>query len=68
MVDGSLFKAMETEHCAEKDAEVPFDTSNGIKGATSKLEWEFVVAPVVADQDSRYAERGGDFRTLHPDW
>ena len=68
MVDGSLFKAMQTEHCAEKDAEVPFDTSNGIEGATSKLEWEFVVAPVVEDPDGRYAERGGDFRTVHPEW
>ncbi|EOD35777.1 hypothetical protein EMIHUDRAFT_467364 [Emiliania huxleyi CCMP1516] len=67
MVDGSLFKAMETEHCGEKDADVPFDTSNGIKGATSKLEWEFVVAPV-EDQDGRYAERGGDFRTAHSEW
>ena len=46
---------------------MPFATSNGIEGATSKLEWEFVVAPV-EDQDSRYAERGGDFRTAHREW
>ena len=38
MVEGSLFKAMETEHCTGKDADVPFATSNGIEGATSKLE------------------------------
>ena len=68
MVEGSLLKAMETEHCKEKDATLPFATSNGIEGATSKLEWEFVVAPVVEDQDSRYAERGGDFRTAHREW
>ena len=47
---------------------MPFDTSNGIEGATSKLEWEFVVAPVIEDQDSPYAERGGDFRTAHREW
>ena len=68
MVDGSLFKAMEMEHCAEKDADVPFKTSNGIEGATSRLEWEFVVAPVVKDPDGRYPERGDDFRTAHPNW
>ncbi|EOD31475.1 hypothetical protein EMIHUDRAFT_231872 [Emiliania huxleyi CCMP1516] len=66
MVEGSLLKAMETEHCKEKDADVPFDTSNGIEGVSSRLEWEFVVAPVI--EDGRYAERGGDFRTVHPDW
>ncbi|EOD32716.1 hypothetical protein EMIHUDRAFT_230507 [Emiliania huxleyi CCMP1516] len=68
MVEGSLLKAMETEHCTLKDADEPFDTSNGIEGATSKLEWEFVVAPVIEDQDSPYAERGGDFRTAHREW
>ena len=66
MVEGSLFKAMETEHCEKKDATLPFDTSNGIKGSTPRLEWEFVVAPV--DEDGRYPERGGDFRTAHPNW
>jgi len=66
MVDGSLLKAMEEEHCNEKDADLPFDTSNGIKGSTPRLEWEFVVAPV--DEDGRYPERGGDFRKDHPKW
>mmetsp|Transcript_29887 Transcript_29887/g.90939 ORF Transcript_29887/g.90939 Transcript_29887/m.90939 type:complete len:515 (+) Transcript_29887:36-1580(+) len=66
MVEGSLLKAMEEEHCNKKDANLPFDTSNGIKGSTPRLEWEFVVAPVVEDPDGRYAERGGDFRTVHP--
>jgi len=68
-LDGSLLKSMEQEHCGKKDAERPFDTSNGIKGATSKVEWEFVVSPDIdAAARDRYPERGGDFRAMHPGW
>ena len=67
MVDGSLFKAMQMEHCDEKDADVPFKTSNGIEGATPRLEWEFVVAPDTTDPE-RYVDRGGTFREEHPGW
>jgi len=66
MVEGSLLKAMEEEHCNKKDANLPFDTSNGIKGSTPRLEWGFVVAPLF--EDGCYPERGGDFRTVHPEW
>jgi hypothetical protein len=27
------------------DSDAPFDTSNGVHGATSRSEWEFVTAP-----------------------
>ena len=48
MVEGSLLKAMEAEHCGKEDSKQPFDTSNGIKGVTSATEWEFVVEPNAA--------------------
>ena len=64
MRDGKLILAMADEHCAEKDATMPFNTSNGIKGATSETEWQFVVEP----QGDAYVERGGTFREEHPDW
>ena len=54
---------MKAEHCEKKDAHLPFDTSNGIKGATSALEWEFITAPTTI---TNYVERGG-FREKHPD-
>ena len=66
-LDGSLFKSMEREHCGLNDATLPFDSSNGIKGTTSELEWEFVVSPDTTNKD-KYAERSGDFREKHPDW
>ena len=67
MLDGSLLKAMEAEHCQRPDHDKPFSTSNGIEGATSALEWEFVVAPDTSSPD-RYPERGGTFREEHPGW
>ena len=66
MVEGSLLKAMEAEHCTREDSGRPFDTSNGIKGVTSATEWEFVVQPNAAP--GHYAERGGNFRAEHPEW
>ena len=62
-LNGSLLESMKAEHCEEKDAHLPFDTSNGIKGATSALEWEFITAPTTI---TNYVERGG-FREKHPD-
>ena len=60
---------MEREHCNLKDAMLPFDSSNGIKGTTSAMEWEFVVSPDTSSSaQNKYAERGGDFRQLHPNW
>ena len=44
---------------------MPFNTSNGVEGTTSELEWEFVVAP---KEGFSYKERGGGFREEHPDW
>jgi NLR family CARD domain-containing protein 3 len=67
MLEGSLLKAMKLEHCQSKDSSLPFDTSNGIKGATSELEWEFVYSPDTSARD-RYVERGGNFAEDHPDW
>ena len=66
MIDGSLRNAMEVEHCEKVDSTQPFETSNGIKGATSADEWECVVKPNAAP--NRYAERGGSFREEHPAW
>ena len=66
MVEGSLLKAMEAEHCTSEDSKQPFDTSNGITGVTSATEWEFVVEPNAAPE--HYAERGGNFRAEHPEW
>ena len=65
MLDGSLKSAMEAEHCSEKDASLPFSTSNGISGATSILEWQFVWDP---RESVGYVERGGAFRDQHPEW
>ena len=66
-LEGSLLKSLEREHCSLKDAKLPFESSNGIKGTTSAEEWEFVFKPDMAAPDT-YAERGGDFRTSHPEW
>ena len=66
MLNGSLLNAMASEHRDQKDASVPFSTSNGVDGTTSAREWEFVNDPDLNDQE-RYAERGGDFREAHPD-
>ena len=67
MADGSLLKAMEAEHCDNKDSNQLFDTSNGMKGVTSATEWEFVVKPNTASGHD-YPERGGSFREDHPGW
>ena len=67
MADGSLLKAMEAEHCDNKDSNQLFDTSNGMKGVTSATEWEFVVKPNTASGHD-YPERGGSFREDHPKW
>ena len=67
MLDGSLLKAMEAEHCQRPDKDLPFDTSNGMSGAVSRLEWEFVVDPDTTSPE-RYVERGGTFREEHPGW
>lgn len=63
----SLLNTMCSEHCSLPDAHVPFSTSNGMDGATSAMEWEFVLSPNVKSLDL-YVERGGDFRTAHPEW
>ena len=65
MRDGSLMNSMAAEHCEAKDSRTPFDTSNGVEGATSETEWQFVVDPSAAGE---YVERGGTFRAEHPDW
>jgi NLR family CARD domain-containing protein 3 len=62
----TIREGMRVEHCERADHTMPFSTSNGMEGATSALEWEFVVEPVL--NSSRYVERGGDFPQLHPEW
>ena len=64
-LNGSLMASMKAEHCERKDATMPFDTSNGIVGATPSREWEFITEFAVGVD---YVERGGDFRERHPDW
>ena len=61
----SLLNTIRGEHCEGPDAHELFCTSNGIEGATSAIEYEFVVAPRA---DGDYVERGGNFRALHPEW
>ena len=56
MKDGNLLKRMETEHTSYDDADEPFSTTNGVKGATSRLEWEIVVDP---QPGKRYVCRTG---------
>ena len=63
MIDGSLEKAMEVEHCGKDDAQTPFTSSNQVD-TTSLDEWEFVHAP---DMTKEYAERRG-FRDTQPEW
>ena len=41
MLKGSLLFSMESEHTAERDANIEFTTSNGVT-STSQLEWEIV--------------------------
>ena len=65
MIDASLLKAMEVEHCGKGDCDMPFTTSNGMEDVTSKEEWEFVVEP---EDGKAYKERGGGFREEHPEW
>ena len=36
-----------------------------MEGVTSELEWEFVTE---LKEDKVYAERGGRFKDVHPDW
>ena len=67
-LEGSLLKSLEREHCGLKDANLPFESSNGIKGTTPAKEWEFVFKPDTAAAPDMYAERSGDFRTRHPEW
>ena len=70
MIDGSLLNTMKAEHCDQADAMEPFNTSNGIEGVTSKMEWEFVVQPdtTATEPGSMYKERGGDFIATHREW
>ena len=49
---------MEREHCSRPDADILFDTSNGIR-TTSRDEYEFVVSPI---RGKAYPERA----TLRP--
>ena len=65
---GSLRGAMEREHEKEADSDVPFSTSNGMEHTTSRLEYEFVVAPDLPNAAQKYAERGGGFRDRTPHW
>ena len=47
-----------SEHCSEADSDLPFSTSNGFNGATSRREWEFVLEP--DPNSTAYVEpRGG---------
>ena len=63
---GSLLKSMEREHCCEPDSTVPFETTNGVKGATSEREWEFVAEPrMFGDHAGRYVEREGPHSPSH---
>jgi hypothetical protein len=43
--EGSILKSMGREHTTEADSSVPFNTSNGMFGVTSREEWEFVADP-----------------------
>lgn len=63
----SLLNTMCSEHTALPDAHQSFATSNGIDGATSAAEWEFVVQPN-CEHPELYVERGGNFRAEHPEW
>lgn len=65
LLGGSVREAMAHEHESSADSAVPFATSNGITGATPSAEWSFVVRPTAT---GAYVERGGDFRTRHPEW
>lgn len=47
LIQGDLGKTIEHEHCNLKDAEVEFTSSNGVGPTTSKVEYEFVVDPVI---------------------
>ena len=58
MVNGSIHKAMEADHCAHKDAKITFTSSNGVS-TTSETEWEIVFNPAM---DRSYPERK-HFRT-----
>lgn len=42
MIEGALLKQMEYEHTREPDADQPFNTRNGIVGASALDEWSFV--------------------------
>ena len=66
MLEGSLLKQMECEHTREADSNQPFNTSNGIFGATSLEEWEFVVNP--NPNGTSYVERSDGFDSEHPEW
>ena len=63
MIDGSLEKAMEVEHCGKDDSQTPFTSSNQVD-TCSRDEWEFVRAP---DMNKNYAERRG-FRETRLEW
>ena len=65
MLDGSLKKAMQAEHCDKGDSTAPFSTSNGMDNVTSRAEWEFVTKP---REVVEYTERGCEFQERHPGW
>ena len=62
MLGGSLLSAMAAEHCDAADSDTPFTTPNGFEGATSRREWEWVVAPKMGGS---YVERA-DIRAHNP--
>jgi hypothetical protein len=64
MVDGSLMKGMQAEHCEGSDSDTEFASANGLS-TTAATEWEFVVLP---QESKQYPERGGDFLNAHPEW
>ena len=54
MMEGTIRKTMEFEHCQQLDSYEKFDTSNGAT-SFSAVEWEFVLLPVL---NQLYSERG----------
>ena len=53
MINGSLQRAMEAEHCEMRDHAKTFASSNGVS-TSSEVEWEFVVK---AEEGKAYPER-----------
>ncbi|KAL1498967.1 hypothetical protein AB1Y20_013487 [Prymnesium parvum] len=63
MIDGSLIRSMEQEHCTRPDSTLKFTSSNGMT-SISRDEWEVAYEPF---PEKEYAERV-NFKDEHPEW